>query len=253
MRVAPDEFSTRKPARLTVDVVRSWRESAGVNQKSVFAAVKSAVCGPPGHHANIACKACGVDKVVTIVVDNHFPDTLSEGVERYLFSVKGLCTSTKKHLRDLGIVLAARFGNSWVESNPFSMRSRAQPKRPRSTRTYSPRSHTPVVSSPTPVGSSPITVAPTSPFAYQQQVSSPAAGPLICQPPQPLWQLPAADCNTSAPLLKPLIYATLPIFVRVLRFSINLTPESVQANMRLAGTIATRLVRFLACFWHANE
>ncbi|KAH3744966.1 hypothetical protein Pelo_13643 [Pelomyxa schiedti] len=119
-----------KTEEMWIEIPRSWRLSHLMDESVIFQAGLAAKCCRPGSSQEVTCSKCLHKKVVTISVTSLHPFYHApSGMEKYPFSIKSLCTSSRDHLRT-ALVATVSLPNcsKTLQSKPFHILSRCYKK-----------------------------------------------------------------------------------------------------------------------------
>eukprot|EP01105_Mastigella_eilhardi_P018969 TRINITY_DN4439_c0_g1_i1.p1 TRINITY_DN4439_c0_g1~~TRINITY_DN4439_c0_g1_i1.p1 ORF type:complete len:299 (+),score=46.01 TRINITY_DN4439_c0_g1_i1:125-898(+) len=117
---------------MRVEVSPEWREAERLSCEQVFTQVVTSCkcCHPDMPTYELTCKICrsGGGGVVEIT-QVQTPVRVCNGKEQYLFEVRGLCTSSRRHLHTQNVRLAVTLGHLQIVSELLTLVSRLKDRR----------------------------------------------------------------------------------------------------------------------------
>ncbi|KAH3744434.1 hypothetical protein Pelo_14170 [Pelomyxa schiedti] len=122
----------RRVERMTVNVPSAWRQQRGLSEREIEAQVlASQVCGANGT-VGVQCFKC--NKVTGSVIEitrltessPKSTSSTSTTMERFVFGIKSICTSSAQHLRGPVVISVTFFPGCTVTTAPFNLHSRAK-------------------------------------------------------------------------------------------------------------------------------
>eukprot|EP01105_Mastigella_eilhardi_P019313 TRINITY_DN4535_c0_g1_i1.p1 TRINITY_DN4535_c0_g1~~TRINITY_DN4535_c0_g1_i1.p1 ORF type:complete len:411 (+),score=72.86 TRINITY_DN4535_c0_g1_i1:50-1234(+) len=129
VEVTPTRLDINSRASVTVTVFREWREAhPDLPPQRVFEIVRlNTICCNPETMQEARCNRCkdavssGGKVFRLMAVDHVVRFDLETGMEKYLFQLKTLCTSSRSHLKLLGVALAISLEGLLTVSNTVKL------------------------------------------------------------------------------------------------------------------------------------